>query len=127
MAASWRFLTCGANSTSLVRPVNEHPDHRFAFNGVGGRLHDPLVFHLTSRSLFFPALDHAEGAAAITGRQSTVTLQSRGDGSERALILLRILGQTAYVCCPSRYKQAIKDPELAVGFPLEDVRFEEAA
>jgi hypothetical protein len=43
------------------------------------------------------------------------------------LILLRISGQTAYVCPAARYEQAVDNPDVAVGFPLEDVTFEKAA
>ncbi len=45
-------------------------------------------------------------------------------GSKR--VLQRIEGETAYVCPKARYQEAIDDPGLAIGFPLEDVRFTDA-
>jgi hypothetical protein len=47
------------------------------------------------------------------------------DGEERELALLRVAGETAYVCPPSRYREAIEHPEanIEVGFPIGDVRF----
>jgi hypothetical protein len=36
-------------------------------------------------------------------------------------------GQTAYVCAPARYREAVENPDLAVGFPKKDVKFLEAA
>ena len=44
------------------------------------------------------------------------------DGKERELILLQIAGKTAYVCNALRYREAVDDPELWVGFPIGDVR-----
>jgi hypothetical protein len=47
------------------------------------------------------------------------------DGTERELILLRISGDTAdtaYVCAPARYREAVENPDLGVGFPIKDVR-----
>jgi hypothetical protein len=49
------------------------------------------------------------------------------DGTERELALVRIEGRTAYVCPKARYREAVENPDLAVGFPLEDVRFGDAA
>jgi hypothetical protein len=43
------------------------------------------------------------------------------DGSEKTLVLVRVTGETAYVCAPGRYREAVENPELAVGFPLKDV------
>jgi hypothetical protein len=39
-------------------------------------------------------------------------------------VLAGISGQTAYVCAPARYRDAVENPELelAVGFPMADVR-----
>lgn len=45
------------------------------------------------------------------------------DGAEKQLVLLRISGETAYVCAPSRYREAVNNPGLGVGFPIKDVRF----
>jgi hypothetical protein len=44
-------------------------------------------------------------------------------GAEKQLVLLRISGETAYVCAPSRYREALDNPALGVGFPMKDVRF----
>lgn len=44
------------------------------------------------------------------------------DGRSRELALLRVVGQTAYVCPIERYGEALDDPDIAVGFPIEDVR-----
>jgi len=46
------------------------------------------------------------------------------DGTERELVLVRVAGQTAYVCPASRYLDAIRNPEagIEVGFPVQDVR-----
>jgi hypothetical protein len=43
------------------------------------------------------------------------------DGSEKVLALVRISGQTAYVCPAAQYNEAVDNPALAVGFPMEDV------
>jgi hypothetical protein len=45
------------------------------------------------------------------------------DGTERELVLLRISGDTAYVCAAARYREAVDNPDLGVGFPIKDVRF----
>jgi hypothetical protein len=45
------------------------------------------------------------------------------DGAERELVLLRISGKTAFVCAPGRYREAVDNPDLGVGFPMRDVRF----
>jgi hypothetical protein len=37
-------------------------------------------------------------------------------------VLAGISGQTAYVCAPARYRDAVENPELAVGFPMANVR-----
>lgn len=44
------------------------------------------------------------------------------NGRTRELILLRIAGQTAYVCSDTQYRDAVDNPDLWVGFPLGDVR-----
>ena len=44
------------------------------------------------------------------------------DGVERELILLSVSGDTAYVCAPNRYNEAVANPDLAVGFPVRDVK-----
>jgi hypothetical protein len=44
------------------------------------------------------------------------------DGIERELVLLRIIGETAYVCPESRCQEAIDNPEIGVGFPMTDVK-----
>jgi hypothetical protein len=31
------------------------------------------------------------------------------------------------VCAPARYREAVENPDLAVGFPKKDVKFLEAA
>jgi hypothetical protein len=49
------------------------------------------------------------------------------NGAEKQLVLLHILGETAYVCAPSRYREAVENPDLAVGFPKKDVRLLETA
>ena len=43
-------------------------------------------------------------------------------GREKELVLLRIAADTAYVCPPARYAEAVDNPDLWVGFPLTDVR-----
>jgi hypothetical protein len=43
------------------------------------------------------------------------------------MVLLHISGETAYVCAPARYREAVENSDLGVGFPLKDVRFLEAA
>ena len=47
------------------------------------------------------------------------------DGSERELLLLRVVGKTAYVCNEARYREEIGNPkaDIDVGVPLRDVRF----
>ena len=49
------------------------------------------------------------------------------DGSEKELALVRIEGGTAYVCPKQKYSEAIKGDEIVIGFPLRDVRFDDAA
>lgn len=51
------------------------------------------------------------------------------DGAERELVLVRIEGNTAYVCLESRYAEAVQNPasNLEVGVPVEDVRFDRVA
>lgn len=49
------------------------------------------------------------------------------DGVERELALVKIEGKTAYVCPKSRYREAVDNPDVAVGFPIEDVRFGDVA
>jgi hypothetical protein len=50
------------------------------------------------------------------------------DGEQRELALVRIDGDTAYLCQAARYQDAIQHPEacIEVGFPLSDVRMPEA-
>jgi hypothetical protein len=40
---------------------------------------------------------------------------------------VRIEGETAYVCPKSAYREAIKGDDIVIGFPLRDVRFDDAA
>jgi hypothetical protein len=51
------------------------------------------------------------------------------DGEVRELALVRIEGDTAYLCKASLYDAAINNPEanVEVGFPLKDVEMKEAA
>jgi hypothetical protein len=44
------------------------------------------------------------------------------DGIERELVLLRISGETAYVCPASRCGEAVDNPDVGVGFPIKDVK-----
>jgi hypothetical protein len=48
------------------------------------------------------------------------------DGAEKQLVLLHFLGETAYVCTAARYREAVENLDLAVGFPKKDVRLIEA-
>jgi hypothetical protein len=50
------------------------------------------------------------------------------DGEQRELALVRIEGNTAYLCQASRYEDAIQHPEacIEIGFPLSDVKMPEA-
>jgi hypothetical protein len=51
------------------------------------------------------------------------------DGEQRELALVRIEGNTAYLCQANRYQDAVAHPEdcIEVGFPLSDVRMPESA
>jgi hypothetical protein len=45
------------------------------------------------------------------------------DGEQRELALVRVDGDTAYLCQANRYQDAVRHPEacIEVGFPLSDV------
>lgn len=43
------------------------------------------------------------------------------NGRARELVLLRVAGQTAYVCSDTRYSEAVDNPDMWVGFPIRDV------
>lgn len=46
------------------------------------------------------------------------------DGQEKELVLLRVVGKTAYVCSDAMLKQLSLDPaaDVEVGVPVSDVR-----
>ena len=44
------------------------------------------------------------------------------NGAEKQLVLLYISGDTAYVCAPSHYPDAVENLDFVVGFPKRDVR-----
>ena len=46
------------------------------------------------------------------------------DGSERELVLLRVVGKTAYVCNEVRLRETLGDPDadIEIGVSVRDVR-----
>jgi hypothetical protein len=50
------------------------------------------------------------------------------DGEQRELALVRVEGNTAYLCRANQYRDAIQHPEacIEIGFPLSDVRMSDA-
>ncbi len=63
----------------------------------------------------------------MTQKIKTVKVRC-ADGEQRELALVRIDGDTAYLCQANRYQDAVQHPEacIEVGFPLSDVRMSEA-
>jgi hypothetical protein len=57
-------------------------------------------------------------------QENQKVLVKGADGTERALVLVRIEHGTAYVCSEARYEEALSHPEacIEVGFPVGDVR-----
>ena len=49
----------------------------------------------------------------------------KGASTEKSLSLVRIAGQTAFVCPDGRYREAVDNPEanIEVGVPLRDIRY----
>jgi hypothetical protein len=78
--------------------------------------------------IFWPIWDSRIDGASDKMPKNIRNVMVRGaNGTERQLVLLRISGETAYVCAPARYFEAVENPNSAVGFPKEDVRLLEAA
>jgi hypothetical protein len=65
---------------------------------------------------------HKSTRKLIMTQKKQKVLVRGADGTERELVLLRVSGETAYVCAPSRYREAVDNPDLSVGFPMKDVR-----